>query len=72
MIAYAELERALKRWKARQSGADPNAAEEEHQEITAEAVVSEVYAEVPAVELGGSGPIQVEFDSGDSGPRRSR
>ena len=66
MIAYAELERALKRWKARQSGADPGAVEEAH-EVTAEAVVSvvsaEVYAEVPAVELGGSGPIKGEFDS---------
>jgi len=42
MIPYAELEKAIARWKARQAGHDvPNAV----QEVTTEVVVSQVYAE---------------------------
>jgi hypothetical protein len=61
MIAYAELDRALKRWKARQSG---GAGEEPASEVTADAVVSETDAGHVHFESA-SGLIQVEFDRDD-------
>jgi hypothetical protein len=62
MIPYAELDRALKRWKARQSGGavDDPAIEEPHTEVTADAVVSET--DTRAHFEGGSGLIEVEFE----------
>jgi hypothetical protein len=65
MISYGELERALKRWKVRQSGGVPE-PEPPVNEVTADAVVSsEVYmetsAETRAVETSGLMPV-VQFD----------
>jgi hypothetical protein len=73
MIPYPELERALKRWKVRQEGGAPEASfdEQADHEVTAEAVVSEAYAETevaveaPAPEPDPASLIPVvEFDTG--------
>jgi hypothetical protein len=70
MIPYAELDRALRRWKVRKEGGtpveEPPPVEEPVTEVTADAVVSaEVYmetsAETRAVETAGLMPV-VQFD----------
>jgi hypothetical protein len=57
MIPYADLERAVARWKARQAGHEVSTAVHE---VTAEAVVAETYAEPVEHEVGGSGLISIE------------
>jgi hypothetical protein len=44
MIPYADLERAIARWKMRQAGGDPQAEHPTH-EVDGEAVLAEAYAE---------------------------
>ena len=57
MIPYADLERAIARWKARQAG-------HEVHEVAAEAVVGETYAEEPAEHVvEGSGLISIEEET---------
>jgi hypothetical protein len=69
MIPYAELDRALRRWKVRKEGGTPveePPVEEPVTEVTADAVVStevfmETSAETRAVETAGLMPV-VQFD----------
>jgi hypothetical protein len=58
MIPYAELERAIARWKARQAGHEVSTSADH--EVSAEAVVHETYAENVEHEVGGSGLISIE------------
>jgi hypothetical protein len=58
MIPYADLERAIARWKARQAGHEVSSP---FHEVSAEAVVGEVYAEEPPEHvIEGSGLISIE------------
>jgi hypothetical protein len=67
MIPFAELDRALKRWKVRQAGGTPDPADEAVvTEVTADAVVSsevfmETSAETRALDTSGLMPV-VQFD----------
>lgn len=56
MIPYAELERAIARWKARQAGHEVSSP---HHEVGAEGVV-ESYGESQEHEVGNSGLISIE------------
>jgi hypothetical protein len=58
MIPYAELEKAIARWKARQAGHEVSTSP--FHEVSAEAVVAETYAEPVEHEIGGSGLISIE------------
>lgn len=60
MIPYADLERAIARWKARQAGHDVPAAHHHH-EVGDDAVVGEAHAYGEAVE--GSGLITIDEDT---------
>jgi hypothetical protein len=56
MIPYADLERAIARWKARQAGHELSSPYHD----AADAVVSSETAEHPVHEVGGSGLISIE------------
>jgi hypothetical protein len=60
MIPYADLERAIVRWKNRQAGAEPAGAVPEEQATTGE-VEADAYAEV--VQETSSGVIQLEGET---------
>jgi hypothetical protein len=56
MIPYADLERAIARWKARQAGHEVSSAVHE---VNAEAVMHESYATDVEHEVSGSGLISM-------------
>jgi hypothetical protein len=56
MIPYAELERAIARWKARQAGHEVSSS---HHEVGADSVV-ESYSESHEHVIEGSGLISIE------------
>jgi hypothetical protein len=59
MIPYADLERAIARWRARQAGHDvPSAVHE----VSSESVMGEAYAETPEHDVGDSGLISIQDD----------
>jgi hypothetical protein len=64
MIPYADLERAIARWKARQSGQDVSVPAHEH-EVGDEHVVGEAYTEAGPTEVveGASGLITIHEET---------
>ncbi len=57
MIPYADLERAIARWKARQAGHEVSPAVHE---VGEESVVGETYAEPQTEVVEGSGLITID------------